>query len=155
MNNEYEEIQDAIDEAEDDLEQGQDLADSQIDSYGTVPEIKSQQTMFQWFWKVVRLEEPFRAIKVGNLSNVEIGQSSVSVRDAMSLAHLGKLFHHETFSGYFNEVAKITSATSMAKAGWFMDLSISQRKIRERARKPLTGTPWKKNIFTRKTEEKE
>jgi len=56
------------------------------------------------------------------------------VREAFNLAELGKIFHHPKFGKYFATQANIISATSMAKKGWFMDLSISQKKVRERAR---------------------
>ena len=44
------------------------------------------------------------------------------------------LFRHHTFGNYFATRSKIVSATSMARKGWFMDLSISQKKVRERAK---------------------
>jgi len=66
----------------------------------------------------------------------------------MNLSHLGDLFHHKTFGKYFAELAKITSATSMAKKGWFMDLSISQKKVRERTKQSPSAEQWR--VFGRR-----
>ncbi len=125
-----------LDEAEDEFEQGQDLQDAQLEQYeATFPQAKVEPSIYTWFWRVVRLNKPFKLAKVGNLDKQEIGEHLVSVRDSMNLAHLGHVFGHSVFGNYFATRAKIVSATSMAKKGWFMDLSISQKKVRERARK--------------------
>ena len=128
-----EEIQD---EAEDEFEQSQDLSDEQLESYETTsPQLKQEtNAQYNWFWKVVGLNKPFRLAKVGNLTNPEIGEYGVSMRDCMNLAHLGHIFRHHKFGNYFAIKSKITAATSMARKGWFMDLSISQKKVRERAK---------------------
>jgi len=156
MEQELEEYQDAVDDLEDqyDHEQDlQDLQDSQLDSYGTVPSKKEQQTLYTWFWKVVRLGEQFRLAKVGNLSYQEIGDHGISVRDCMNLNYLGQIFGHEGFGNYFGNRAKIISATSMSKKGWFMDLSISQRKVRERARATTPEQKWR--LFKKKETSKQ
>jgi len=143
--------QEMLDEYEDSLDQQGELQESQIDSYSnaTIPEAQEQQNLYNWFWKVVGLQKPFESVKVGNLDSGEIGLTNISVRDCMNLAHLGAIFHHKTFSKYFATQAKVISATSMAKKGWFMDLSISQKKVRERKRNsgPITNEKWK--IFNR------
>lgn len=138
---------------EDDLEQGRELQDAQIDSYeaGTIPIQKEQQNMFSFFWKVVKLGESERIIRVGNLSNTEIGEHRVSIRDSMNLFQLGHIFHHPTFGDYWAGRAKITSASSMAKQGWFMETTISQKRVRERGKnKPLSEAKQSKwRIFSR------
>jgi len=127
--------EDIIDEAEDDLEQSQDLQDFQLDQLeGTVPAVKEQENLYKWFWQVVRLDDPLRASKVGHLNNKEIGDARLTVRDSLNLAYLGNIFNHKNFGRYFANHALITSATSMSRNGWFMDLSISQKKVRERAK---------------------
>ena len=147
MEDEFEELED---EYEDEVEQGQDLQDAQLEQYeATFPKPKQEQSIYNWFWKVVRLDKPFRLAKVGNLNNKEIGDHGISMRDAMNLAHLGQLFHHHKFGNYFAVRSKIIAASSMAKNGWFMDLSISQKKVRERARKASSGEQ-KWRIFNRK-----
>jgi len=124
------------DESMDEFEQGQDLSDEQLQSYETTSPQQRQETtaQYNWFWKVVGLNKPFRLAKVGNLSNPEIGEFGISMRDSMNLAHLGHLFGHHKFGNYFATKSKIVSATSMARRGWFMDLSISQKKVRERSK---------------------
>jgi len=138
-----------IEEAEDEYEQGQDISDEQLDSYPTSkPETTAQ---YNWFWRVVRLDKPFRLAKVGNLTNPEIGEFGISMRDAMNLAHLGHLFRHHKFGNYFATRSKIISATSMARKGWFMDLSISQKKVRERAKGASSSGETKKwRLFNKK-----
>ncbi len=128
-----EDYEDLVDEADDDFDDSQDIKEGQVDSYvGTFPEQKQSNDLYNWFWKVVKLRKPFHLVKVGNLDKQEIGMFPISVRDAMNLWVLGHTFHHKTFGNYFAKSAKITAATSMAKKGWFMDLSISQKRVRER-----------------------
>ena len=144
-----------VDEAEDEYEQGQDISDQQLDAYPTAkPETTAQ---YNWFWRVVRLNKPFRLAKVGNLTNPEIGEFGVSMRDSMNLAHLGHLFGHHKFGNYFATRSKIVSATSMARKGWFMDLSISQKKVRERAKgnSSSSGETKKWRLFNKKEKEQE
>ena len=149
MNEEYEELQD---EMEDEFEQSQDLQDAQLEQYdqATYPKGSPEQSIYNWFWRVVRLDKPFKLAKVGNLSKVEIGDHIISMRDAMNLAHLGHLFNHNKFGNYFATRSKIISATSMAKNGWFMDLSISQKKVRERAKRASSSGEEKWRIFNKK-----
>ena len=130
-----EEYGEMLEDAEDQVAIGDDLSDAQLDSLEqTINQPREKADIYQWFWKVIRLDNPFQLTRAGNLSFAEIGEHRISVRDAMNLAKLGDLFHHHTFAQYWSDVAGITSATSMAKKGWFMDLSISQRKIRERSK---------------------
>lgn len=147
-----------LDDVEDQLDDMEELQEKQIDQFGvgTFPEVKEQQNLFQWFWRVVNLGEPHKIVKVGNLSMREIGEANISVRDAINLANLGKIFGHPIFGNYFADLAKTTAATSMAKKGWFMDLSISQRKIRERHRQVSSSggsSPWK--MFGKKKEQQD
>jgi|TARA_Y100000034_G_scaffold34720_1_gene42632 hypothetical protein len=144
---EYDE-EELLDETEDQFEQGLDLQEGQIDQFeaATVPQLKEQDSLYNWFWRVVRLDKPFKLAKVGNLNSQEIGDHIISMRDAMNLAHLGHIFKHKTFGNYFATRAKIISATSMAKGGWFMDLSISQKKVRER-KKPSATQQQKWRLF--------
>jgi hypothetical protein len=154
-----------LDEAQDQYDTQEDMQDEQLDSYGTYPTPKPNSDMYTWFWRVVELNDPpekkavvvpFKLSKVGNLNTTEIGQSTVSVRDAMNLAYLGQLFHHPTFGSYWAARARITSASSMAKNGWFMDLSISQRRIRERQRSGSGESQKKKwRLFGKKKSEEQ
>lgn len=146
MDDEFEYPQDVVDEAEDQFDDAEELSEEQLAAYGTYPATKEKSDLYNWFWKVVRLgrlssrgregfsDEAMRSAKVGNLNNTEIGLFNTSVRDALNLANLGTIFGHKKFGDYWQSVAMITTTTSMAKKGWFMDLSISQKKVRERAR---------------------
>ncbi len=137
-----------LEEAEDELEDSEEIREGQMDSFGTFPEQEQRESIFNWFWRVTRLKEPFELAKVGNLSNAEIGPHPISVRDAMNLKMLGDTFHHPIFGKYFSELGKIVSASSMAKSGWFMDLSISQKKVRERKRQNKGEQQWR--VFGKK-----
>lgn len=149
------EYEDLMDEAEDEFEQSQDISDSQLESYeSTVPHSREQDGVYPWFWKVVRLKKPLQSAKVANLSKQEIGEHIIPVREAMNLAYLGHIFKHATFGNYWATRAKIIASTSMAKSGWFMDLSISQRKIRERAKNSSSdGEKWR--LFKKKNKNPE
>ena len=151
---EYEEL---VDEQEDEFEQSQDLQDGQVDAYesgSSYPQAKQEQSLYNWFWKVVRLNKPFKLAKVGNLSTTEIGAAKTTMRDTLHIANLGHTFHHHKFGNFWATNAKIISATSMAKNGWFMDLSISQRKIRERQKRGSTPEGQKKwRLFQGKQKE--
>ncbi|MFW6172531.1 MAG: hypothetical protein ACOC5T_02195 [Elusimicrobiota bacterium] len=141
----YDEI---LDEAEDDYEQSQDLQDAQIEQYeGTYPTQKKEDSIYNWFWRVVRLNKPFKIVRVGNLTKQEIGEHGISVRDAVNLGNLGRIFNHPVFGSYWDTRAKIVSASSMAKNGWFMELSISQKKVRERKKK---SSPESWRLFKKK-----
>jgi len=147
MNDEVADLQEQIDDTFDQQDDGQDLSDEQLAQYGTMPQPKEKSDLYNWFWKVVRLgripedksgegltDEAMRLSKVGNLNMQEIGTFNTSVRDCLNLANLGKIFGHKKFGDYWQSVGMITTSTSMAKKGWFMDLSISQKKVRERQR---------------------
>ena len=128
-------LQDEVDEIEDEFDQSQELSDFQADQVGySVAEPKEQNNIYTWFWKVVNLMHQGKLAKVGNLNSSEIGEHGISVRECMNLHFLGETFGHARFGEYFENRAKIISATSMSRRGWFMDLSISQRKIRARQR---------------------
>lgn len=140
--------QEFVDDAEDHLDEADELQESQLDAYGagTYPEQKQQENIYNWFWKVVNLKIPIeKVVKVGNLTATEIGVANISVRDAINLSNLGQIFHHPTFGNYFANLAKVTAVTSMAKKGWFMDLSISQKRVRERQRADASSEkqPWR------------
>ena len=136
-------IDSALDEAEDNMEDEEDIREGQLDSMSaTYPEQQQKQDIFNWFWKVTRLKKPFQLVKVGNLQKTEIGQANIPAREAMNLWVLGHTFGHPTFGNYFAQNAKITSATSMSRNGWFMDLSISQKRVRARS-KSSGSEPWR------------
>ena len=50
-----EDYEEALDEAEDEIEENQDMRDIQMDSYsGNYPTETQKDTLYNWFWKVVR-----------------------------------------------------------------------------------------------------
>lgn len=148
--------EDVLDETQDQYDAAGELQDAQLDNYeASLPSAKEQSSIYTWFWKVARLKKPTQIIKVGNLDKAEIGDHGVSVRDAINLSNLGHIFHHETFGDYWAQRAVTNSASSMAKKGWFMDLSISQKRVRERQKgsSPLTKQKWR--MFNRNQQQTE
>lgn len=145
-----EDFEEALDEQSDQSDTYSDLQEGQLENLeAAYPIAKEQTNLYTWFWKVVRLDKPHKVVKVGNLTKAEIGEHGVSVRDAINLANLGRIFHHPTFANYFDVRASTIAATSMAKDGWFMDLSISQKRVRERAKKSSPLTPEKWRLFNK------
>lgn len=142
------EYQDVVDESEDQYDTSIDSSEAQLDSYEqTFPQAKEKSDLYQWFWKVVKLGKvgqddkgALRVAKVGYLKDTEIGENIISMRDALNLGYLGEIFHHPKFGEYFQARSMITSATSMSRKGWFMDLSISQKKVRERNRQGMASS---------------
>ena len=128
------EYQELLEDTKDDGDTSRDVQDAQLDQLESSAYQMGTKSadQYKWFWQVVKLRHPFHLVRAGNLEKPEIGNSVVSIRDAMNLAKLGRIFHHEKFAQYWEDTAGITAATSMAKKGWFMELSISQRKVRER-----------------------
>lgn len=129
MNGEY---QDYIDESYDTYDQHQDIEDSQLDQYEGYPQAKEKSDLFSWFWKVVRTNKPLHLTRAANLRNDEVGETFISMRDALKLYQLGIVFNHPTFGKFWANQSKIIASTSMGRKGWFMELSISQKKLRGR-----------------------
>jgi hypothetical protein len=129
-------FQTIVDETEDDLDISQEIQDGQSDPYdiGSIPQSKESQSLYTWFWKLVKENKPMRSIKVGRLSRQEIGDCNIPIRESLNLNELGKTFHHPTFGKFFATHARNIAASSMARDGWLMELSISQKKVRERQR---------------------
>ncbi len=147
-------IQDEVDDIEDELDQGQEMQENQADQLeNSMSAPKEQNNIYTWFWRVVNLMNQPKLAKVGNLNSAEIGEHGISVRECMNLHFLGETFGHPIFGEYFENRAKIISVTSMSRKGWFMDLSISQRKIRARQRESSSQQSKKWSMFGNKKKE--
>ena len=131
--NEYESL---IEETEDDLDTQRDVQEGQSEQFdsGAYPGLKQNQDIYSWFWKVTQLSHPPKLIRVGNLEKVEIGLTRIPIRGCMEFAQVCRVLKHELIAEYFEKLAGMNSASSMSKKGWFMDLSISNKKIRERGK---------------------
>ena len=153
---EPDEYEDLIDDSLDDYDSAQDLQEGQIEQFeaGTFPMQKDKSDQYNWFWRVVRLAKADRLIRVGNLDKNEIGNANVSIRDGMNLAQLGKIFGHKKFGEYWENLSATTSASSMAKKGWLIESSISQKRVRGREKKS-EWTPDKKRMFSKSPEKQE
>lgn len=153
MNGE-EDIGEIIDDAEDQYEDSQEVTEEQLEQYDEgFSTGKKKDDAFSFFFKVLRLMDPYRLIRVGNLDKAEIGEHGISIRDSMNLANLGKIFHHKKFGDYWQQRAIINTASSMSRKGWFMETTISQKKVRQRERSS-TSTPFEKSrIFGKKRQQ--
>ncbi len=144
MDEEYrDKLQGELDEIEDQYEDQRDLQESQQESYdATYPATKADPSVYNLFWKVLRLDD---STKVANLTRKEIGDLNISVRDAQKLGMLGHVFHHQTFGNFFIALSEITNKTSMSKDGWFSELFVSQKKFSQRSRRSssLNKDKWK------------
>lgn len=146
--NEYEQL---ISEAEDDLDLQRDYQEGQVDSLdtGAYQGLKQNQDIYSWFWKVTQLMHPPKLIRVGNLDKIEIGNARIPIRGAMEFAQICRVLKHDLVAEYFEKLAGVISASSMAKKGWFMDLSISNKKIRERSKSGEGFDKKKVGLFNR------
>lgn len=73
-----------------------------------------------------------RTTRVANLDKHELGELGMNVRDALRIAHIGKVFHHPVFAKFFLDQSSIVTDTSMSKKGWLPELFITSRKIAQR-----------------------
>lgn len=148
---EPEEYESLIEEANDDLDNQRDLQEGQIEQLdsGAYPSLKQNQDIYSWFWNVTQLRDPSKLIRVGNLEKVEIGNVRIPIRGCMEFAQVCRALKHDLIADYFERLAGINSASSMAKKGWFMDLSISNKKIRGREKSGEGFDKKKLGLFNR------
>jgi hypothetical protein len=71
--------------------------------------------------------------RIGNVDKHELGDLGMNIREAQRVALIGDTFGHPIFSKFFFEHSNITTGTSMAKKGWFMELGISSKRFSERS----------------------
>lgn len=113
--------------------------------YGSpTPEIK--ETIFRFFRDLLNFPKSW---KVGNLSNVELGQSKLGVRHYLELAQYAEAEGLNIVADYFRGKADIVSSTSMSRKGFLPQLFVTQIKKEQKLKEPL---PEKKGWFAKKTE---
>lgn len=93
---------------------------------GNYPQASKSPSLFSLFKDVWRTPD---SSKVANLDKTEIGDLGISVRDCQEIATLANLLGHKKFSVYFMDMAEITSATSMSKKGWFVEMFVTSKKF--------------------------
>jgi hypothetical protein len=71
--------------------------------------------------------------RVGNVDKHELGDLGMNIRESQRVALIGDTFGHPIFARFFFEHSNITTGTSMAKKGWFMELGISSKRFSERS----------------------
>lgn len=124
---EYKEDEQYLASDRDDLGLGQDLG-----GYGNTIGYSEQRPVggvYALFQDV--LTQP-SSIKVSNLDKEELGQTGITVRDAMKIALIGNTFKHPTFADFFLKQAGITTDSAMSKKGWFTELFVTSKKFAQR-----------------------
>lgn len=136
------------DQVQDSMDAQEEYQDSMTDSLdANYPIQKEQQSLYTLFKWVIQKKD---TSKIGNLLKQELGDHSITVRDAQHLSELGKIFSNPAYEDYFKQHAEITLATSLSRDGFLDTLFVSQKKESTKSRKsstPLTQEKWK--IFNR------
>jgi hypothetical protein len=123
------------------------------------PVAKKPDSLFSLFRDVWKTPD---SIKVGNLDKEELGDLGISVRDCHEIAAMAALLHHPRFAKYFaplpaKSLAEITSATSMSKKGWFVEMFITSKKFAAKGNlgnlKQFKKPKWR--LFGQKTEQQQ
>ena len=80
--------------------------------------------------------------KVSNLTNEELGQWNLSVRDCERIALISKTFKHPGVQAFFRDQSRIITDTAMSRKGWFAELFVTSKKYASRASSSsITSTP--------------
>lgn len=146
---EIEEYQDDAEESEDLYDDQKELQENQLEQFEEFPRAKQQENILTWFWKIVRLKD---STKVANLDSEELGKPNMSVRDLQKIGLVASQLGKEEIANFFLNEAEIILGTSMAKKGWLVEQSISQKKYSTRTKGRLSNaqiSKWK--MFQRKT----
>lgn len=101
-------------------EQEQDLSEK----YGS-PDPEKKESMFKFFKEMLGFKDTW---KVGNLKDVEIGQSKLSVRSYLELSLYTKIENMDVVSNYFEDKARMIAATSMGRDGFFPQIAVTNIK---------------------------
>ena len=73
------------------------------------------------------------SIKVSNVNKVEMGDTGITVREAMKIGALADTFKHPVFANFFYQLAGITTDSAMSKDGWFTELFVTSKKYSQKA----------------------
>ena len=119
---------------QDDDNQGFDDSNDE-DIYGG-SEPKPLGGLYALFGDVIERKFP---IRVSNLSNTELGDLGITVRDSLRIAQIGDTFHHPKFANFFKGQAVITTSTAMSKKGWLAELFVTSKKFASRETANISG----------------
>ena len=90
--------------------------------------------------------------KVSNLTNEELGQWNLSVRDCERIALISKTFKHPGVQKFFVDQSRIITDSAMSRKGWFAELFVTSKKYASRAssssitsvpQSPTKNSKWK------------
>jgi len=70
--------------------------------------------------------------KVSFLTNEELGDCEINVRDCENVALLAETFNHPGVARFFVERSRIITDTAMSRKGWFVELIITSKKYAAR-----------------------
>jgi len=71
--------------------------------------------------------------KVSNLTNEELGQWNLSVRDCERIALISDTFKHPGVRDFFIKQSRIITDSAMSRKGWFAELFVTSKKYASRA----------------------
>lgn len=90
------------------------------------PASRQPDSLFGLFKSVWKTHD---SSKVGNLDKTELGDLGISVRHAQEISNFSRFLRHKAVSKHFANLSEITSATSMSKKGWFVELFVTSKKF--------------------------
>lgn len=115
------------------IQQAEDLGLLDAGGYGS-PEPEKKDGIFRFFRDVLKFPESW---KVGNLKDVEIGQSKLSIRSLLELGQYAEKEGLNEVADYFVERANIVGSTTMGRKGFFLQTSITNIKKEQKIREPM------------------
>ena len=88
---------------------------------------EGRQNMHSFFTKIIHKDQ--KTLKVGNLDEEELGKSKLPQRTYLELSTFCKeIADDDDFSGYFDKIAEIQTASSLSKDGFLMKLAVTMKK---------------------------
>jgi len=124
------------------------MTEADLSSYGN-PQAEDKDSQLKFFREILAMKETW---KVGNLKDVEIGQSSLSVRSCLELSQYAEAEGLDLVSQHFMHRGDIVAATSMGRKGFMAQLFVTSIKKEQKLK---TDTGEKKPWFGRNKEETE
>lgn len=121
---------DMEDQAEDQTQMGMDAQEEGL-SHGPYPEPEEKKDLLNHIQKqILNGQHPF---KTANLVWEELGKPNFSVRFWLNLATSSEeIFAMSLVSNYCIKKALITAETSLSREGYINDLTVTNRRVKER-----------------------
>ncbi len=112
--------------------------ESKDTGYGS-PKSPDKESLFKFYNKLLTIKDTTR---IGNLTANEIGLGRLSVRGNKSIALYAEAEGLNTIRDYFNDLANITTETSMSKKGFMSQLFFTQIKREKKDSSNVKKKSW-------------